>query len=390
MLRFRGLFRILGLLAVVLWMGLPTAQTASLPSTGLVGAVKSSDGEPLEGVAISARAQDKTFTTSVYTNQDGEYFFPSSLADGSYRIWAQAVGFQIARSERTISSEKKIEQNFILKPFQDFYKQLSGTEWTNSLPADTPEDRRMQRILHNNCTTCHVAGFVLAKRFDATGWGIIMDTMINKFTRPDAPNRLLFEAYKEDLVEYLTRVRGPEPYPLKFKPSPRATGEATQIVVTEYDVPRGDTPDEYFMTINGSDWSEGIPGRYEGVVMHDAVVGKDGNVYFSDNSTPERTVGQLDPKTGRVTGYKLADKDGFAVRTHGVAVDPQGKIWLTNGTEGTMVRFDPQTEKFQRFPKPNSMTQGIGGMIMADSKGNMWTTHARTGFDVEDPYIHGV
>src|SRR5205807_7198710 len=129
---------------------------------------------------------------------------------------------------------------------------------------------------------------------------------------------------------YLTRVRGPEPSPMKFKPLPRVTGEAASVDVTEYDIPPGDEPD-FVLAPDGSNWSEGIPTMGEAEVLHDALLGPDGNVYFSDNSTPERTIGRLDPKTGRVTGFKLADKDGLAVRTHGAMADQKGNIWFTNG-----------------------------------------------------------
>lgn len=364
-------FRIFAFTAALLCAGVLGSHAASLPSTGLMGAAKSSDGKPLEGVAISARAQGKTFTTSVYTDHDGNYFFPS-LADGQYQMWAQAVGFESVRTEPSVSSGKKIQQNFTLQPLQDFHKQLSATEWANSLPQGTPEDRRMKLVLHYNCSGCHITGFVLQKRFDAAGWGTIINTMINTQTQPDQANRKLLTSYKEDLIQYLTKVRGPKPFPLQFKPLPRAAGEAAQILVTEYDLPRGDKPEH--MVHDGTDWSEGIPSKYEGDALHDSALDKDGNVYFSDNTTPERTIGKLDPKTGKVTNYKLADQNGFAVRTHGAVADYKGNIWFTNGTEGTILKFDPKTEQFQRFPKPASITPGIGPTVVADSKGNLWAT----------------
>ena len=368
--RFHGSHRMFGLLVAMLWVGLPALQAAALPSTGLMGTVKSSDGKLMEGVAVSARANSQTITTSVFTDQDGQYYFPA-LSDGRYKVWAQAVGFEAARGEVAISSGKKIPQNFTLRPMQDFHMQLSGSEWSESLPGDTPEDSRMKEIVHNNCTGCHLTGFVLAKRFDAAGWGVIMNTMIEKQTLPDSPNRKLLQAYKEDLIAYLTKVRGPGPSPMKFKPFPRATGEATQIVVTEYDIPRGDNPN-FVMLPNGSDWSEGIASG-DGGVLHDAVPGKDGNVYFSDNTYPERTIGRLDPRTGRVTSFKLEDKDGLASRTHGAIADPKGNIWFNNGTDGTIIRFDPATEKFQRYPKAEG-TGKTSGHIELDSKGNVWTS----------------
>ena len=51
------------------------AQSAAA-NAALSGTVKSSDGKPLEGVGVSARNADETFTTTVYTDQAGRYFFP--------------------------------------------------------------------------------------------------------------------------------------------------------------------------------------------------------------------------------------------------------------------------------------------------------------------------
>ena len=371
--RISGLFQVASLLALIVWAGSHSAAAASLPSTGLQGKVKSADGKPMEGVAVSARVPGTTITTSVYTNSDGEYYFPP-LAEGQYQIWAQAVGFQKDHAEQAVASGKKIQQNFTLKTLQDYHMQLSGTEWANSLPDDTTEDRRMRDVVHNNCTGCHLTGFVLTKRFDSAGWGIILNTMLNYKMEPTGPNHKLISAYKEDLVGYLTKVRGPEQSPMKFKPLPRLSGESAAVVVTEFDIPPGNEPD-FVLSPDTSNWTEGIATMSEAEVLHDALIGKDGNIYFSDNSTPERTIGRLDPKTGRVTGFKLADKDGNAVRTHGTWLDPKGNIWFTNGTESTMVMFDPKTEQFKRFPKQMGDGAGrVGGGLEVDSKGMIWTS----------------
>src|SRR3990172_8496053 len=100
--RFHGSHRMFGLLVALLWVGLPVLQAAALPSRGLMGTVKSSDGKLMEGVAVSARANSQTFTTSVFTDQDGQYYFPA-LSNGRYKVWAQAVGFEAARGEVAIA-----------------------------------------------------------------------------------------------------------------------------------------------------------------------------------------------------------------------------------------------------------------------------------------------
>ena len=91
--------RILNTLAVatfVLGVGgfcLPAAADAVLK-----GAVKSSGGASLDGVVVSARHTGKTFTTTVFTDERGNYLFPA-MQEGSYRVWAQAVGFETSRAE---------------------------------------------------------------------------------------------------------------------------------------------------------------------------------------------------------------------------------------------------------------------------------------------------
>lgn len=357
---------ILGLAEITAAYGAPSADT------NLRGVVKAEDGKPLEGVAVSARAQGKTFTTTVYTDRKGQYFFPV-LEDGQYNLWAQAVGFAASRAELKISSRDVREQPFPLKPLPDFSRQLSGTEWLASLPEDTPEDRRRKAMFRHNCTGCHISGFLLQNRFDAEGWGKMIDLMsrlgVYATGGEFSPNPFI-HTYKEELVEYLTRARGPNSAPLKYKLLPRPTGEATQIVVTEYDIPQADKPG-YIPTNDGSDWSQGTPSSYEGRSIHDMVVDQKGNVWFGNTIPLERTIGKLDPRTGRVTDYKLAGEGNQAIRAIGLVVDAKGNVWSSDGG-GNLARFDPQSEKFQRYPRPPSVLRTQHSFVEIDSKGNLW------------------
>jgi len=392
-----------GLLVAMLCVELPGfSKAAPAPSTGLVGTVKSSDGKPMEGVTVSARAQDKNTTTSVYTDQKGEYYFPP-LDAGQYRIWAQAVGFELTRTEQAITPGKKIEQDFTLKPVADFSRQLSDAEWIESLPDSTPADRRMKDVIHHNCVVCHGPGFALEKRFDAAGWETIFNYMVKIAADTDTatgkppkrpggamyasleqdpegiplgPEGRLMEFYKPDIIEYLARVRGPKPYPLKLKPFPRPTGEATQVVITEYDVEHnrgytlskldpqtghtthysldksGDTHTQDIYFINneyrsGSDWSLGIRSdEQEADGNHDIALGTDGNLYYAQSGT---------------------------------TADPRGNIW----TGGEFIKLDIETGKLTRYPRPSTIG-GFHNGKEVDSKGNVWATQP-TGVVRMDP-----
>ena len=49
---------------------------ASAADQLLAGSITSASGGKLEGVTVSAKRDGTTITTSVYTDQDGNYFFP--------------------------------------------------------------------------------------------------------------------------------------------------------------------------------------------------------------------------------------------------------------------------------------------------------------------------
>jgi hypothetical protein len=51
----------------------PAAQAADQL---LSGAVTSASGEKLSGVTVSAKLEGSTITTSVYTDETGNYYFP--------------------------------------------------------------------------------------------------------------------------------------------------------------------------------------------------------------------------------------------------------------------------------------------------------------------------
>ena len=359
------------------------SQSAS-PSQILSGIVKSSSGTALEGVGVSARGDNETFTTTVYTDASGRYSFPS-MSRGRYKVWAQAVGFETSRAEAGPSDGANKQVDLVLATLNDFHKQLSGTEWAASLPEDTPDDRRMKTVFINNCSGCHQVSFLLQNRFDVAGWGAVitlMEKMLSIGYAPeDAKPNPVIHAYKQEIAEYLGRVRGPGNSPLNLKLLPRPTGEAAQIVVTEYDLSRPDMPG-WIMEHNGTDWSEGTPSRWNGRAAHDVAIDKGGYVWFADDATPERTLGKLDPRTGRITEYKLADGANAAETSHALVFDKAGNIWFANGTEGSPTKFDPETGKFFRFPRPQDVPYS-GDFITLDTKGNVWSPHREGAFKLD-------
>ena len=359
------------------------SQSAST-SGSFSGVVKTSDGKPLEGVGVSAKSDGDRFTTTVFTDDSGRYRFPP-LKAGRYRIWAQAVGFETSTMEANSVDVSAKDGIFNLQSLSDFSRQLSGTEWAASLPEDTPNDRRMKTVFINNCSGCHQVSFLLQNRFDAAGWAAVM-TLMEKmqsigYAPADITPNSVIHAYKAEIAEYLGRVRGPANSSLQLKLLPRPTGDAARIVVTEYDLARPDLPD-WTMAHNGVDWSEGTPSRWDGRAAHDVAIDKGGNVWFADDATPERTLGKLDPATGRITEYKLADQANSAESSHALVFDKTGNIWFANGTEGSPTKFDPETGKFFRYPRPKDFPFS-GDFITLDTKGNVWSPDREGAFKLD-------
>jgi streptogramin lyase len=437
MSRSRVTVLVLGLAAIAFSIKLPAVSPTASPSMELSGTVKDAGGKSLEGVAVSAKAEGSSITTSVWTNQNGAYAFPA-LEAGRYRVWAQAIGFDRPVADTTITPGRGTRQDFTLKAVEILPRSLSTAEWMQSLPSDTSFDRRMKMVVLNNCSNCHLPANWLEKRFDADSWNTILDYMekiapdgdVPENSAGDPPGRRaggaefpkgeldangqpisvhtkLMRFYRSDLVEYLTRVAGPKALPLKAKPFPRPTGVATQIVVTEYDLPfnrpggigkldprtgkvsflqmRDGTTIAQDATIeprneyrSGSDWTWGTRDEHLERGTHDIALGVDGNVYFGMNAMSSdpargyvwysngRAITRVDVKAGALKSYS-----GLRYPlSHGTQVDSKGNVWGSFGLG--FVRLNVDTGEIKEFntATPDSRPYDLG----VDRFDNAWVS----------------
>jgi streptogramin lyase len=353
----------------------------------LTGTVTSASGEKLGGVAVSAKAAGQTITTTVFTDESGAYYFPP-MAAAKYNVWAQADTFETAREDVNLISTQ--HQNFVLKPMKDFERQLTGDQILASLPAETPDERRLKRVFRNSCTSCHQPNYILQNRFDEGGWTAVIDLMkrVNVFGgylgANSAPDPII-EFHEKKLAAYLARVRGPGPTAMKFKLRPRPAGDAARVVFTEYDVPKigdGDSGAQY-VSNNGSDWSLGTPSSLNGAHgVHDAVADLNGNIWFSYNvPNSELSVGRVDAATSELKKFKIDGLSGMAAIGHGMTRDQQGNIWFNmspgiEGGPGRLAKIDPTTYKIDVYSPPAGMDgpTTVAGTLDVDGKGKIWAT----------------
>jgi streptogramin lyase len=353
----------------------------------LAGTVKSDSGEKMSGVTVSAKAEGRTVTTSVFTDQQGDYYFPP-MAAGEYEVWAQADTFETARAKVNLTATR--HQDFALRPMKDFQRQLTGDQLLASLPDSTPDDRRLKRIFRNSCTSCHQPNYILQERFDVAGWTSILDLMkrvnvAGGYLGDKSEPAPIIDFHEKELAAYLARISGPESSALNFKLRPRPTGEAARAVFTEYDVPIApdEETDTKYITNDGSDWSLGTPSSLSGAHgIHDAQADLNGNIWFSYNvSNHDISLGRVDAKTGALKTFKVSGLHGMAANGHGLSRDQQGILWFNmsagvEGGPGRLAKIDPVTEKIDVFTPPPGMTgpTPVAGTVDVDGKGKIWAT----------------
>ena len=129
-----------------------TSLSAQAADHLLSGTVVSAAGGKVDGATVSAKAQGSTITTSVYTDDQGAYYFPP-LPAGKYRVWAQALAFELAKGDVDLTSTQR--RDLTLTPMTDperQVRQLPGEILMAALPEDTQADANIKRIFRNNCT----------------------------------------------------------------------------------------------------------------------------------------------------------------------------------------------------------------------------------------------
>jgi virginiamycin B lyase len=106
----------------------------------------------------------------------------------------------------------------------------------------------------------------------------------------------------------------------------------------------------------------------EGARPRRATFGKDGDIYYSDYA--RGFIGHLHIKDGKVEEF--ASPGGRLSRPYGIATTPDGMIWYSeSGVQpNTVVRFDPQTHDFQKWPIPSG--GGVVRNLVATPDGRLY------------------
>jgi virginiamycin B lyase len=319
--------------------------TGANAQTALGGQVSSAEEGAMEGVLVSAKKEGSTITTTVVTNDKGQFSFPAErIEPGHYNITIRAAGFNlVGPREVDVAGGAAASADLKLVKAKNVHAQLSNAEWLASAPGND----QIKSFLPD-CVGCHTLQRVFSAIHTPDEWKQVFARMGRyapesvptrpqlllaggpRSERPRVPANLM-DAAAEFLVN--ANVSNPDSEGFNFKRLPRPKGRSTHVIVTEYDLPR----------------KEALP--------HDVIVDADGHAWYSDFGN--QFVGELDPKTGKVQDYALETlRQDQPKGPLGLEFDPEGNIWVGMSYQAGASKIDRKTKQVTTYPLPKEW-QGI-------------------------------
>ena len=327
-----------GVGGVLLQAGLPSASAQAQTASALTGQVSSTEEGMMEGVLVSAKKEGSTITTTVVSNDKGQFSFPAGkLEPGKYTLTIRAAGYNLVGPKTVdIAAGSGASADIKLAKTKNLLSQLSNAEWLISVPGDD----RLKASFLLDCQGCHTLQRVFTAPHDAAEWQQVF-TRMGRYAPESTPARpqLIVQGglrserprvapnMMKPASEFLANVNMSNPdrpeYDLKTLPRPK--GKATKVVITEYDLPR----------------KEALP--------HDVVIDADGHAWYTDFGN--QFVGELDPKTGKVADYALPllrpDQPKGSLD---IELDPDGNFWVGLSYQGGAVKIDRKSKQVTAYP----------------------------------------
>ena len=347
----------LAFLIVIAFVSSPAAAQGA----ALSGQISSAEEGAMEGVVVSAKKQGSTITISVITNAEGRYSFPAGrLEAGQYAIETRAVGYDLdGPKTATVTAGQNTTIDLKLKKTRNVSRQLTNAEWMMSAPG-TDEDKA--NFL--NCVSCHTLERVMKSTYNADEFLPLIARMNGyaQVSQPLKPQRRVDQSRAANperfrkAAEYFATVNlsNAPRWEYELKTLPRVKGRGTNVIITEYDLPRPTIEPHDVIIVNGTVWYSNFGEQY---------------------------LGRLDPKTGQHREYAVPVlKEGFPTGNLDLNTDREGNLWLGMMYQAGIARFDPRTESFRIWQLPPERNRDNSQLNMVTNQqhvdGKIWMNDA--------------
>jgi virginiamycin B lyase len=355
--------------------GVFAAGASGQTAAALRGQVSSAEEGVMEGVLVSAKKEGSTITTTVVSNAKGEFSFPADrMEPGHYNITIRAAGYQLVGPNQVdVAAGTPATADVKLGKAKDIRSQLSSAEWLMSAPGGTDQVKGN----FTNCVGCHTLQRVFSAMHSVDEWKNVFVRM-GRYAPESVPTRpqLLVQGgprstrprvaanQMDAAADFLVNasVNNPDNEGVAFKRLPRPKGRATNVIITEYDLPR----------------QEALP--------HDVIVDNDGHAWYSDFGN--QYVGELDPKTGKVTDVALPTLlDKQPKGPLNVEFDPDGNIWVGLSYQAGAAMINRKTKEVATYPLPAEW-QGITSQTNMVTPTHMYVDNKVWMDDTENGHVY--
>jgi streptogramin lyase len=343
------------------------AASTGASAQALSGTVSSAEESRMEGVLVSVKKEGSTIDTTVVSNDKGEYSFPADrLEPGRYAVAIRAAGYVLdGQKSVEITGAGKATADLKLDKAHNITGMLSNAEWLMSAPGSDN-----QKAFLPGCVSCHTLKRVFTHPHTAEEFQQIFRRMGRYYpgSVPSQPQLLVTGGARSErprvaanraqaAADYIFSVNlsNPDGKEYDLKTLPRPKGRSTKVIITEYDLAR------------------------KNAEPHDVIVDPDGHAWYSDFGS--LFVGELDPRTGKVTDYALpVVREEQPKGTLDLELDPSGNLWISMMYQSAIARIDRKTKQITTYPFPkewwgrNTQASMVSPQH-SDVDGKVWTNN---------------
>ncbi len=366
------------------------AQSSEDQAQGVIRGTVRDSQSPLYGILVKAEAQSENRSVTVFTDENGEYLFPSMPA-GKYFV---SVGMK--RHAIVDVGSSPVTQDFVVELGPAFLNQTSGISWFDILPG-TEEQKKM---LSYQCSGCHSIWRIVNRSRRSTEGYLSLIRWMSSIG--GAYRMTLEEEHFPALANYLNDAVRPNlrSGPRVKEAIVRPRGEGARAVITEWNLPeefgvfsavRTDSKGTMWFTISGFDGALGKldprTGEYQtwpaplgdtirngrGPIVHDLIVDKEDNVWMTG-----RRIMKFDTEKEEFVYWDVPARYGW--NAHTGVLGPQGNYWFTmRQGRGYVMQLDPRTGEMTGYPTPTESSGAYGLVLDSSGTGTIWFSEIDVG-----------